>query len=173
MSTIRRVIYIAAYISVFTAIASAQVSTGGAYVIEQSVTASGGGNSNVGNIYLIEGTSGQSAAGITSGGGGYAVKGGFWQPVPPTMANPNVSISGRVFAGGGRGITNARVTLSGGNLTTPIVVFTGRYGSFKFENIQSGLTYTISILSRRFTFPQSSQTISVIDNITDIFFQSN
>lgn len=149
----------------------AQISTGGAYGIEQSVTASGGGNSN-GPNYVIVGTTGQPAAGFTSTGGLYGVKGGFLQPMPPTQANPNVSISGRVFAGGGRGITNAHVTLSGGNLPTPIVVLTGRYGSFRFENIQSGQTYTVTVLSRRFTFSQPVQMISVIDNITDIVFQA-
>ena len=151
---------------------SAQISTGGAYGMEQSVTASGGGNSN-GTVYTLVGTSGQPAAGFTSTGGLYTTKGGFWQSISPTQAGANVSISGRVFLNGGRGITNARVTLSGGNLTTPIVVLTGRYGSFRFENIQSGQTYTVTVLSRRFSFPQSSQTISVVDNITDIAFQAN
>lgn len=151
---------------------SAQISTGGAYAMEQSVTASGGGNSLLGNVYRIEGTTGQSAAGFTSAGGSYVAKGGFWMPMPPTQPAANVSISGRVFVNGGRGITNARVTLSGGNLTTPIFVFTGRYGSFKFENIQSGHTYTVSVQSRRFTFSQPVQMISVMDNITDIVFQA-
>ncbi|MBK7392757.1 MAG: carboxypeptidase regulatory-like domain-containing protein [Chloracidobacterium sp.] len=153
--------------------ASGQISTGGAYGMEQSVTASGGGNSNA-TVYTLVGTTGQAAAGFTSTSsifGLYGVKGGFWLPMPPTQANPNVSISGRVFINSGRGITNARVTLSGGNLTTPIVVFTGRYGSFRFENIQAGHTYTVSVLSRRFTFSQPVQMISVMNNITDIVFQ--
>ena len=150
---------------------SAQISTGGAYGMEQSVTASGGGNSNA-TVYTLVGTTGQPAAGFRSASGSYVARGGFWQSISPTQPGANVSISGRVFAGGGRGITNARVTLSGGNLTTPIVVLTGRYGSFRFENIQSGQTYTVSVLSRRFSFTQPSQMISLTDNITDIVFQA-
>ncbi|MBP7415665.1 MAG: hypothetical protein KA831_03350 [Pyrinomonadaceae bacterium] len=149
----------------------AQVSTGGAYGMEQSVTASGGGGSN-GPVYRIEGTAGQPAAGFVSSGGQYIAKGGFWMPVPTAQAMRNVSIGGRVLVNGGRGITNARVTLSGGNLMTPRIVFTGRYGLFSFTDIEAGHTYSISVQTRRFSFPQPTQMVSATDNITDIVFQA-
>ena len=150
--------------------AGAQIATGGSYTIEQGFVANGGGSSN-GTIYKVEGTSGQPAAGVISSGGLYRAKGGFWQ-ANPLIATGNASISGRVVLEGARGVTNARVTLSGGNLTTPRVVITGRRGTFAFEDVEAGRTYILTVVSRRYGFEQPSHVISVMDNVTDIIFQA-
>lgn len=149
---------------------SAQIVTGGNYALEQSVIASGGGNSAGGN-YGVNGTAGQAAAGTTATGSPYAVRGGFWQPLAgPTAAS--VSISGRVLTDGGLGIRNVRVTLAGNSLTSPRTALTSSMGYFTFDNIDAGQTYVISIISKRYGFAQPSQIISVTDSVADLVFTS-
>ena len=150
--------------------ASAQIATGGAYALEQSVIANGGGNSAAG-IYGVVGTTGQTAAGTNGTGGTYSLRGGFWSPgFAPSAAN--VSISGSVLREDGLGIRNVRVTINGGSLTTARTALTSSFGYFTFEDIEAGQTYIISVASKRYGFAQPSQAISVLDNITDLVFTS-
>ena len=78
-----------------------------------------------------------------------------------------VSVSGRVTTAEGRGITNARITVTGNSLAQPISVITGRRGFYNFEDLQSGETYIVTVGSRRFTFSSPSRVLSLVDNITD------
>lgn len=160
------VVLIAGYTQVFT-----QISTGGAYGMEQSVTASGGGSSNA-TIYKLEGTSGQPAAGVTSTGGRYGSRGGFWQPMPLTPSAAGVTLSGRVLTAEGRGLRGAIIRLNGSGMTTPRIVMSGVNGTFSFADVEPGQTYVISVASRRFGFASPSQVISVSDNVADILFQA-
>jgi hypothetical protein len=91
---------------------------------------------------------------------------GVWTTAIPTAAN--VSLSGRVFsADGERGLTNAHVVLTSPDGTSREVI-TGRLGSFRFDNVPAGATYTISVNAKRFIFVP--QTISVSDSIADLNF---
>ena len=78
-----------------------------------------------------------------------------------------VSVSGRVKTAEGRGIANARITVTGNSLAQPISVITGRRGFYNFEDLQSGETYIVTVGSRRFTFSSPSRVLSLVDNITD------
>lgn len=153
---------------------SAQISQGGNYRIDQAVIASGGGaSSSAGNTFRVEGTSGQAIAGVNSGNGAnYAVRSGFWtsNALAPTAAGGMVS--GRVVTSDGRGITNAVITLSGGALFSPRTVQTSGFGYFTFEDVEVGQSYLVTIKSKRFTFPQNSQFIVLMDNITEIVFEA-
>lgn len=77
-----------------------------------------------------------------------------------------VSVSGKVTNADGRGVTHARVSITGdsGFLMS---TFTDRKGNFTFNGVPSGGgAYTISALQRRFTF--TPQVVNVNDTITDL-----
>jgi hypothetical protein len=78
-----------------------------------------------------------------------------------------VAVSGRVVSSDGRGIRNARVTITG-NDGREISTMTGPAGAFRFDAITAGRTYVIGVASRRFQF--ESQVVSVSDNISDLTF---
>jgi len=151
--------------------ATAQIASGGAYAMEQSVIANGGGNSATGN-YAVNGTSGQAAAGTNTAGGNYTMRAGFWTPLlGPTAAS--ASITGRVTRIDGVGIRNVRVTVSGGTLTTPRTALTTSMGYFTFDELATGHSYVVSIVSKRYGFAQSSQVVQVTDNVADLLFTSS
>lgn len=86
----------------------------------------------------------------------------------PTAAN--ASIGGRVTTAGGNGIRNAMVTVSGGDLTAPILVQTGSFGYYQFDGLRVGQTYVVSVMSKRFTFANSTRVIGLQSDITDFDF---
>jgi len=91
---------------------------------------------------------------------------GIWTTAVPTAAN--VTISGRVFGSAdGRGLTNAKVVLTGQDGSSRVAI-TGRLGSYRFDDVPAGATYTVSVNSRRFTF--TPQAITVSDSIGDLNF---
>lgn len=153
--------------TVFTAAAQAQVATGGVYRIDQSLIASGGATDSSGGTYALNGSIGEAVAGTTSSAGVYSVKGGFLSSpaLAPTAAS--VSISGRVQTLDGSGLINARVTLTdsmGGTRT----ILTRKRGAFRFDDVEAGAVYIITVNSRRYTF--APQVISVMENLADINF---
>ncbi|MBK7392038.1 MAG: hypothetical protein IPI64_01915 [Chloracidobacterium sp.] len=80
----------------------------------------------------------------------------------PTAAD--VSISGRVTTAEGRGIRNAVMTLTDLN-GNPRNVIAGVNGYYRFDAVETGQTYVLSIRSRRFQFDNPTRVISVVDNI--------
>ncbi len=76
-----------------------------------------------------------------------------------------VTISGRVIYGEGAGIRNAEVTLTDSTGTTRTAV-TGLRGSYRFDDVPSGQTYTLGVKSRRFHF--TPQIITVTDELTGL-----
>ncbi len=149
---------------IFAATVSAQ--TGGTFEITQSVVANGGGASANGNFGLT-GTAAQSIAGTISTGGGFASRGGFWQSFfAPTAAL--VSVGGVVLQDGGGGIFKARVSLTdGGAVRTAL---TNQFGYFRFDDIEVGQTYIVSVSHKRFHFGNDTQVVFVADEITGLIF---
>lgn len=88
--------------------------------------------------------------------------------VPAAAAN--VSLGGRVTTAGGNGIGNVSVTLSGGNLPSPITVQTGSFGYYNFQGLQSGLAYTVTVSAKRNTFAQTSRTITPQNDVSNFDF---
>lgn len=82
-------------------------------------------------------------------------------------------ISGRVLTTGGQGIRNVTVTLSGGGLASPISVQTGAFGNFRFDDIPSGQTYTLTINAKRYVFTPSSRTFTLTGDRTNEDFISD
>ena len=83
----------------------------------------------------------------------------------PTAAS--VPVSGRVLTLGGLGVRGAVVTMTDdlGNART---VLTGAFGFYSFENVEAGRTYTVSVMSKRYTF--SSRIVTVDDAIDGLDF---
>ena len=82
----------------------------------------------------------------------------------------NTSVSGRILTAGGLGIRNALVTMSGGNLPTPVTVQTGSFGYFTFTGLQAGLIYTVTVVAKRNTFAMPTRTVTPQSNVTDFDF---
>lgn len=150
---------------------SAQVAAGGSYTLAQTVVAGGGGTST-GGAYKIEGTGGQTVAGGPATAGAYTIRDGFWVPGPLAPTAAGASLGGRVVGTGGEPLRNVIVTVTGGNLFTPRTARTGTFGNFAFENLPVGAVYTITVQNRRYGFPQPTQLVSLLDNVSDIVFQA-
>lgn len=86
----------------------------------------------------------------------------YTQPAPVP-----VSVSGRVTTPDGRGLRNATVSLTdshGVRRTTT----TSSFGFYSFDNVLTGDTYTIAVLSRFYRFQQLTTQIN--DNLTNVDF---
>ena len=98
---------------------------------------------------------------------------GGWQLqfIPTTAAN--ASISGRVTTADGRGISNAKVVITGNALAQPRIATTGSFGYYTFDGLATGETYVVTVNSKRFTFSSPSQVFSLVDNIADANFTAD
>lgn len=89
------------------------------------------------------------------------------EDLDPTAAP--VTVSGRALTADGRGISNVRVTLtdpSGANRTA----LTSSLGYFRFEDVETGQTYVVSVRSKTHRFAQPTQVVVVDDEITGLDF---
>jgi hypothetical protein len=81
-----------------------------------------------------------------------------------------VEIGGRIRTADGRGIRNARMVLT--NLATgeQRTVITGPFGTYRFTDVQVGLTYTVTVNAKRFRFNPSSRVLTVFEELNDFDF---
>ena len=88
----------------------------------------------------------------------------------PTAAG--VSLSGRVLTADGNGIRNAQVSiiLSNGEVRN---VFSSAFGYYRFDDLEVGQTYILSIAAKRYTFINPTRIISLDDELTGEDFVSN
>ncbi len=84
-----------------------------------------------------------------------------------TTTAATVSIGGRVTTPDGRGLVNARVTLTDQNGTTRTVLTTS-FGYFNFAEVQAGETVIITVISKRYTF--ATQVINVTEDLDELDF---
>jgi len=82
----------------------------------------------------------------------------------------SASISGRVTTANGQGVRNAKLVISGGSLTEPLVATTGSFGYFNFEGLATFETYVLTVNSKRFSFTTPSRQITLLDNVSDANF---
>lgn len=91
-------------------------------------------------------------------------RGVFQIPIlAPTAAS--VTVAGRVSFSNGFGLGNAVVTLTNSN-GDPRTTQTSSFGYFKFEDVEVGETYTVTVRHKRYSF--TPQVITVIDNVEDL-----
>ena len=87
-------------------------------------------------------------------------------PAVPTAAN--VSVGGRIVSANGYGIRNVIVSLTDADGTTR-TARTSTFGYYNFDEVPLG-TIIVSVASKRFTFANPTQVISVSDNVSDVDF---
>ncbi len=85
---------------------------------------------------------------------------------PVIAASATATVSGRVLTSDGRGLRNASVTMtdSQGNLRSAT---TSSFGTFLFDNVTTGSTYTFRVQSRLFRFGTQSVLINVNQTLPD------
>ena len=82
----------------------------------------------------------------------------------------NVSLGGRILTAGGAGIRNALVTVSGGDLPAPVTLQTGSFGSYNFQELHSGQTYTVTVVTKRYVLAQPMRMVTLNANVSDFDF---
>lgn len=94
---------------------------------------------------------------------------------PDCTAAPvaNASITGRVTKPSGRGLPGVRLTITGGGLTSPLYAQTNAFGYFRFANLPTNATYTITVKAKNYTFATSSQSVGLTGNLDGVNFVAN
>lgn len=87
-----------------------------------------------------------------------------------SLTAASAAVSGRVVDFNGRGLRLVSVTLTGGNLSEPRYAMTNGSGYYRFSEVSVGVTYVVTVISKRHIFQQSSKLINVNDNLTDVDF---
>lgn len=82
----------------------------------------------------------------------------------------NASISGTVRTAEGNGIRNATVIISGGALSQPIYAQTGQFGRFSIDDLPTGQTYVVTVVTKRFVLDQPTRIVSLENSVTDLDF---
>lgn len=97
----------------------------------------------------------------------------FFDKVRLVTPGSVVTVSGRVHLAGGRGITNAQVTVSAGDLQNPVTVRSNRRGMYTVGNLHAGQFYNVSVTTKRFTFSLPSRAVNPIGDMTGVDFTAN
>ena len=90
---------------------------------------------------------------------------------PLTPTSGNVSISGRVLDGSGRGLRNALVSFTDPSSGKVRSAITNSFGYYGFSNISSGSTLVVSVSARRYAY--TSRVVQAFDNLTQVNFMPN
>ncbi|MEO7672894.1 MAG: S8 family serine peptidase, partial [Pyrinomonadaceae bacterium] len=88
----------------------------------------------------------------------------------PQAAPSFYSLSGQLRSPSGRGIASAKVRIADSQGVVRETI-SNHFGYFSFVNVAGGQTHTISVTSKRYTFPQ--QTVSVNSNLANVNFVSS
>jgi hypothetical protein len=76
-------------------------------------------------------------------------------------------LSGRVVSHLGQGLKDVFVTVTGGNLATPVMVRTNQFGSYRFNGLEAGATYVVTVTSQRHSFGMPTRVIYLADSLGD------
>lgn len=85
----------------------------------------------------------------------------------------NVDISGTVRMANGAGIRNAIVMITGGNLQSPVLIYTGNFGTYGFTGLEGGYEYTVRVSAKRLRFANATQVVTPTSSITNLDFTAN
>lgn len=85
----------------------------------------------------------------------------------PIVTASAVTISGRVMTNTGNGLFNSYVSLTDSEGATRITRTTS-FGYYRFDGVESGQTYIVSVNSKKFQF--TPQVVTVFDNLFDLNF---
>jgi len=86
-----------------------------------------------------------------------------------TATAANVSLGGRVATAQGVGINNAVITLTDQNGNTR-TARTGSFGNYRFNDLQAGQTYVLTVTRKGYSFDQSTQIINLDTDFAEANF---
>jgi hypothetical protein len=89
------------------------------------------------------------------------------------LAPASVSISGTVTTSTGQPIRNALVRISGDSLPAPIQTATGNFGTYVFQDLPTGGTYTVQVSAKRYRFTPGSQVVIANNDVANVVFSAN
>lgn len=94
----------------------------------------------------------------------------FFPPFAPTAAH--ASIGGQVLAANGLPLLGVRLTLTDldGNSSEAM---TGSFGRYRFDNVEVGRAYVLTVKSRKYNFANPSRLIDLADDISDADFTAS
>jgi CSLREA domain-containing protein len=95
--------------------------------------------------------------------GGVVEKGAY--EAQGIVTSASVAIGGRVLGLGGKGVSNALVTLSGPSGEIGVVM-TNSFGYYRFEDVEVGHTYLISVSAKRYRY--APRVINLTDELLDL-----
>lgn len=88
--------------------------------------------------------------------------------VEPTAAS--VAVGGRVMTADGRGIGNVRVAVEGFDLPSPRYALTNPFGYYRIDRLEAGLTYMVSVASKRHSFAEPVRIVTLNGKMDDVNF---
>ena len=83
------------------------------------------------------------------------------------FACPGATVSGRVLTPNGQGLRNAVVSMIDSN-DHKRTATTNSFGSYRFDNVETGRTYVMAVSAKRYRF--QTRMITVTDDLSDIDF---
>lgn len=138
-----------------------------AYTLQRQIIANGGGTMSSPE-YTLDSTIGITTAGDQQSSENENAHVGFWfKDLAPTAAN--VAVSGRVVDAFGHGIPGALLVLTD-TAGLRRTVLTGAFGYYRFDDVESGQAFVLSISAKQRTFAQPSIMIQTGDEIRDLDF---
>lgn len=93
--------------------------------------------------------------------------GAFEVQLAPTAAS--VLVGGRITTAKGRGILKVRVTVVGSNGETRTTL-SNPFGYYHFADVPAGETYVFSVSHKRYTFNQSAQVLTIVEETNEVNF---
>jgi len=84
----------------------------------------------------------------------------------------SASVTGRVTTSYGSGIRNVMVVATGGGLVDPKVTYTGALGYYRFDGLEAGQSYVISVAAKRYVFEQPAMLLNLDQNVDGLNFVS-
>lgn len=88
--------------------------------------------------------------------------------VPSAATAASATVAGRVTANG-RALSQAVVSITNGTMTRTFR--TGSFGYFSFEDLPTGVTYTVTVAAKRYTF--TAQQVSLTENVFNLNLAAN
>lgn len=89
------------------------------------------------------------------------------------LTSAPATISGRVTTADGRGIANATIMVTGGNLPQPVTVRTSSFGIYSIGDLPSGPIYVVQVSSKRFVFANPTRVVQLSSDVTDVDFTAD
>lgn len=85
---------------------------------------------------------------------------------------PLADVGGRVTSTSGQGISNATVILTNANNERQTAL-TNAFGYYIFSGVSSNETYTVFVSAKRYRFQPPTQTITLMNSVSDLDFTGN